>query len=392
MANEAIFKGLQWLGIEWDEGPDIGGDYGPYRQSERTKIYNKYFQQLKKEKLIYKDKEDGSMRFRCPNKDRTVKDLVRGDCEFKEREEPDMTVKRPDGSYIFHFVSVIDDIEMGITHVIRGEDHLSNTPRHLDLYEALGAKPPQFAHIPLILNPDGSKMGKRDRGASVQEYINMGFHPDGVANYLALLGWYPGDDDEIMTRAQMVKKFKIKDVNQSNARFDYDKCEWFSGQFIAKASAATIRQGVMQHLKAEKVPANKKVLVDELLIELRTKIKKYAEAPRWLAALFLDDYRIDAEAFEKLKAREGLKGILECLIRHFEKIKADKWTAKKADSAIDDAAEELELRRGALMFPCRVSVTGHTGGLSLDTILNRLGRDKVIERIKATIKKVGNGK
>ena len=119
----------------------------------------------------------------------------------------------------------------------------------------------------------------------------MGFHPDGVANYLALLGWYPGDDAEIMTRAQMVKKLKIKDVNQSNARFDYDKCEWFSGQFIAKASAATIRQGVMQHLKAEKVPANKKVLVDELLIELRTKIKKYAEAPRWLAALFLDEYR-----------------------------------------------------------------------------------------------------
>lgn len=389
-ANEAIFKGLQWLGIEWQEGPDVGGDYGPYRQSERTKIYNKYFQQLKKAKLIYKDKEDGSMRFRCPNTDRTVKDLVCGPTKFTEREEPDMTIKRPDGSYVFHFVSVVDDIEMEISHVIRGEDHLSNTPRHLDLYEALDAKPPQFAHIPLILNPDGSKMGKRDRGASVQEYINMGFHPDGVANYLALLGWYPGDEDEIMTRAQMVKKFKIKDVNKSNARFDYDKCEWFSGQFVGQAKPDVIRKGIVQFLKNEHVPARKELLTNDLLLELREKIKKYSDAPRWLSSLFLDDFKVDAEAQEKLKAREGLKQIFEALERHFAGVK--KWSGKTADRAIEAAADELEIRKGALMFPCRVAVTGHTGGLSLDSVLDRVGQERVIERIKKANKTLANGK
>ncbi|MFT5471522.1 MAG: glutamyl-tRNA synthetase [Verrucomicrobiales bacterium] len=392
-ANDAIFKGLKWLGIDWQEGPDKdGGDCGPYRQSERTKIYNKYFQQLKKEKLIYKDKEDGSMRFRSEKKDQTVKDLICGPTKFENREEePDMTVRRPDGSYIFHFVSVVDDIEMGITHVIRGEDHLSNTPRHLDLYDAFGVKPPQFAHIPLILNPDGSKMSKRDRGASVQEYINMGFNPDGVANYLALLGWRPeGDDEEIFTRAQLIKKFKLKDVNGSNARFDYDKCEWFSGQFISKASADTIRKGSVQFLKNEGVPARKENLTDELLIELREKIKKYSDAPRWLSSLFLDEFRADAEAQEKLKAREGLKGILTALATHFEKVK--KWTGKTADRAIENAADELEMRKGALMFPCRVAVTGHTGGLSLDTVLTLVGQERTIARIKVATKKLASGK
>lgn len=388
-ANEAIIKGLEWLGIDWDEGPEGPGDFGPYRQSERNKIYDKYFAKLKKAKLIYKDPEDGAMRFRCPNTDRTVKDLVCGPTTFAEREEPDMTVRRADGTYIFHFTSVVDDIEMQISHVIRGEDHLSNTPRHLDLYEAFDVKPPQFAHIPLILNADGSKMSKRDRGASVQEYINMGFHPDGVANYLALLGWHPKDDEEILTRAQLVKKFKLKDVGHSNARFDYDKAEWFSGQFIGKMKPDDLRQACGRYLRAEGVPSAKKDMPAELLEELREKIKKFSEAPRWLAALFNDDYTEDAEAFEKLKTREGLKGILETLCKHFDGVK--KWNGKTADIALTAAADELELKKGALMFPCRVAVSGHTGGLSLDTILDRLGKDRAIQRIRRTLKKL-NGK
>src|SRR5258707_8172299 len=196
-AAAAIYEGLEWLGLSWDEGPNVGGKFGPYFQSKRTEIYGRYLKKLQDDGHIFEDQ--GALRFRSPREHVVVNDLVCGKIDFdltNPGTHPDMTIRRPDGSWIFHFVNVIDDIEMKISHVIRGEDHLSNTPKHIELYRALGATPPHFAHIPLILNRDGSKMSKRDAGARVATYIEQGYTPEAVRNYLCLLGWSPKDNRE----------------------------------------------------------------------------------------------------------------------------------------------------------------------------------------------------
>ena len=186
-AKEAIFDGMKWLGLDWDEGPDVGGDFGPYYQSQRKAIYDDYYSKLEAAGRVYVE-ENGAARFKFSREPMHVPDMVCGDVHFAATEEPDMTIRRPDGSYIFHFVNVVDDIEMKITHVIRGEDHLSNTWKHIDLFHAFGKHAPRYAHIPLILNPTGSKMSKRDEGSSIASYQEAGFLPDAVFNYLCMLG------------------------------------------------------------------------------------------------------------------------------------------------------------------------------------------------------------
>ncbi len=178
--------------------------------------------------------DNGAIRFRSPREHVIVDDIVCGRIDFdltNEETHPDMTIRRPDGSWIFHFVNVVDDIEMKISHVIRGEDHLSNTPKHIELYRALGAEPPRFAHIPLILNKDGSKMSKRDVGASLNTYIEQGFLPEAVCNYLCLLGWSPKDDREKIDLEEVVRLFELEKVNRKNASFDLDKCTWLNGEY-----------------------------------------------------------------------------------------------------------------------------------------------------------------
>ena len=387
---DAIFDGMRWLGLDWDEGLNVVGKQtrgkcGPYRQSQRTKIYDKYFNKLKRAKLVYQE-EDGCWRFKCPQTDRTVNDMICGETVFKERDESDMTIKREDGSYIFHFVSVVDDIEMKITHVIRGEDHLSNTPRHLDLYEAFEVEPPTFAHIPLILNADGSKMSKRDRGAAIHEYKNMGFHRDSLINYMSMLGWSPKNDEEIFSYAQLKKQFKIANVNRSNGRFDYDKVEWFSQQYIHAMGPKTLREALVPFLEEEGIPHDKTSLPDALLKEVQEKIKKYSDAAKWLQPIYRDDFARDGEALEKLRTRDGIKDILKALRQHLEGVK--KWTQKAVERAIETAADELELRKGALMFPCRVAVSGQTGGLGLLTVLDRVGQKRSVARIDETLEKL----
>jgi len=196
-AMQAIYDGLRWLGLEWDEGPLVGGNFGPYFQSQRNEIYERHLRKLETDGYLFE--EHGAIRFRSPREHVVVDDVVCGKIDFdltNPETHPDMTIRRPDGSWIFHFVNVVDDLEMQITHVIRGEDHLSNTPKHIELYRALGAEPPRFAHIPLILNQDGSKMSKRDVGSSLNTYIEEGFLPEAVRNYLCLLGWSPKDNRE----------------------------------------------------------------------------------------------------------------------------------------------------------------------------------------------------
>ena len=236
-----ILEGLGWLGLNWDEGPASNdpagssrGDCGPYFQSQRGDIYSQRVEELKEKGLAYED--DGAIRFRMQREPVTIPDLICGDVvrELTDREEvqPDFVIVRSDGKPVFHLVNVVDDIEMNITHVIRGEDHLSNTSKHIALFRAFDAEPPAFAHIPLILNANGSKMGKRDEGASLGFWQQSGCVPEAVVNYLSLLGWSPKDESEIMPIGEIIERFDLPQINRANARFDTEKMQWMAYEHL----------------------------------------------------------------------------------------------------------------------------------------------------------------
>ncbi len=253
-ATAAIYDGLKWLGLNWDEGPHVGGDFGPYLQSERTELYERYLKKLQDAGHIFEDQ--GALRFRSPREHVVVDDLVCGKIDFdltNPGTHPDMTIRRPDGSWIFHFVNVIDDLEMKISHVIRGEDHLSNTPKHIEIFRALGATPPHYAHIPLILNKDGSKMSKRDEGARVEYYIKRGYLPAAVRNYLCLLGWSPKDNREKIDIEEIIRIFDLNHVGRSHATFDPDKLHWLNGEYARELSDAEFYDLAVARLKSSGV-------------------------------------------------------------------------------------------------------------------------------------------
>src|SRR6476620_3926097 len=236
-AMQAIYDGLRWLGLEWDEGPLVGGNFGPYFQNQRNEIYERHLRKLEADGYLFE--EHGAIRFRSPREHVVVDDVVCGKIDFdltNPETHPDMTIRRPDGSWIFHFVSVVDDLEMEITHVIRGEDHLSNTPKHIELYHALDAQPPVFAHIPLILNHEGKKLSKRDGGSSVAYFMEAGYTPEALRNYLCLLGWSPKDNREMLATEEVLELFELESVNRRNAIFDLDKCFWLNGQHVLQMS------------------------------------------------------------------------------------------------------------------------------------------------------------
>jgi len=238
--NEAflnvIYDSLRWLGLNWDEGPGAGGGFGPYRQSERTEIYREYLEKLKSGGRTYE--KDGAVYFRISGKPQIIDDAIRGRVE--RTEEKDFVIVRSDGNPVFHLVNVVDDITMRITHVIRGEDHLSNTSKHTELFHAFGAPLPVYAHIPLILkSPEmgKGKMSKRDKGALIEQYQRLSILPEALVNYLALLGWNPGGDREKMPIDEIIRLFDLPGINQSNARFDEKKLGHMNMSYLLELPA-----------------------------------------------------------------------------------------------------------------------------------------------------------
>ncbi len=375
-ARQAILDGLRWLGIDWDEGPEVGGAHGPYFQSERKDIYDHYFKRLEEAGVVYED--GGAWRFRFPAGEVVVEDQICGTISFDPTAEPDMTVRRPDGSYIFHFVNVVDDIEMGITHLLRGEDHLANTWKHILLYQALGSVPPVFAHIPLILNEDGSKMSKRDTGASLKGYSDSGFLPKAVKNYLCLLGWSPKDDSEKLSNDAMVSRFGLEGINGSHASFDLEKCRWLNGQYLAELSPEDFAQGALAFIDSS-LPLFSQDYALKVLPLYQSKVRTFCELPAMTDYMFSDHYEPDAEAVAKMTEREGIAGLLEGLRSHLAVVKA--WQAEAINEAIAAAAEKQKLKQGALMFPARVAASGRGGGPELLPMLELLGQERVLARI-----------
>ena len=387
-AAAAIYEGLEWLGLNWDEGPDVGGEFGPYFQSQRTEIYERHLKKLQEAGYIFED--EGALRFRSPREHVVVDDLVCGKIDFdltNPATHPDMTIRRPDGSWLFHFVNVIDDMEMKISHVIRGEDHLSNTPKHIEIFRALGAQPPHYAHIPLILNRDGSKMSKRDEGARVATYIEQGYAPEAVRNYLCLLGWSPKDNREKIEIEEVIELFELEKINRRNAAFDLNKCFWLNGQYIAQMSLDRFLQLARPFLERAKLEISDEKYLRDVLAIVKEKIKLLKDVPEWTAYFFIENYEFDPAAVEKVFGQPEAATRLSALRDEVAKI--DNWNVDQIESRLKALAETLGCKTGDLVHPARVAVSGRTVGPSLYHMLEVMGKDRVLARFDRMIAQLG---
>jgi len=382
-AYSVIYQGLRWLGLDWDEGPQVGGDFGPYFQSERNAIYEKHLATLEAKGLVYED--EGAIRFRSPRKTVHVDDIVCGKIAFDMSNpltHPDMTIRRPDGSWIFHFVNVVDDIEMKLTHVIRGEDHLSNTPKHLELYEALGAEPPKFAHIPLILNHEGKKLSKRDGGSSITYFIDGGYAPEAVANYISLLGWSPKDNREFLTLGEIQELFALENINRRSAIFDLDKCFWLNGQHLLQMDIERFADLALPFIAQAGIAYGTREALLAALAIVKPKVKHLSDVPAWIDYLFTEDYAYDPAAVEKALRKPGALDRLAQLRTAFAEL--TEWTHPALEAKLKETAEAHGVKPGEFVHPARVAASGRGVGPGLYEMLEVLGKDRVLARFERT--------
>ncbi len=385
-AAQAIYDGLRWLGLDWDEGPGIGGQYGPYFQSEREEIYQRYLEKLDAADRVYR--EEGAVRFRFVRDKVVVDDVICGHIEFDMADantNPDMTIRRADGSWIFHFVNVVDDIEMRISHVIRGEDHLSNTPKHVQLYRALGVTPPRFAHIPLILNKDGSKMSKRDQGASLNTYIDGGYLPEAVRNFLCLLGWSPKDDREKLDIAEVIRLFDLAKINRKNAAFDLEKCIWLNGEYVRELDDDRFRKLGIQALRKAGIDLSKysERYVNAALDTCKGKFKIFSELPAYGGFYFRETFDFNPEGAAKHFVPENKPRLL-ALRDAFAAL--EDFDAATLEATLKATAAQLTIKVGALVHPTRLAVTGSNAGPSLYHLLEILGKEEVFARLDRALR------
>src|SRR5215470_159607 len=369
-AVNVILNGLRWLGLDWDEGP-IGADVtgpskgqvGPYFQSQRKENYQRRVEALLSHDLAYE--HEGAIKFRMTREPVVIPDLVVGDVrrELTDREQvdPDFVIVRSDGQPVFHLVNVIDDLEMNITHVIRGEDHLSNTAKHIALFRAFGVEPPKYAHIPLILNIDGSKMSKRDKGASLTTYMEEGYAPEAIVNYLCLLGWSPKNNREKMAISEVVESFDLPQILRHNARFDMAKLLWLNGEYLRETSQDRFYELSIHALNRAGLDTNKYPLeyVKAALDTCKGKIKVFSELPAYAGFYFKDGIEYNADAAAKDFVPEN-KPRLEKLGEALAKLPT--FDAPSVEGALKAVAAELGLKVGVLVHPTRRACTGAAAG------------------------------
>ncbi|WP_414660486.1 glutamate--tRNA ligase [Horticoccus sp. 23ND18S-11] len=401
-----IYDSLSWLGLNWDEGPKIGanggGNFGPYRQSERGAIYKDHVARLIAAGRAYE--KDGAIWFKLlgeryevfdEHRKKTVtkvklppvviNDQIRGRVERLEDE--DFVIVRSDGNPVFHLVNVVDDIAMQVTHIIRGEDHLSNTSKHVHLYEGFGVTPPAFAHIPLILKQNGpGKMSKRDQGALIEEYQKRGYLPEALVNFLCLLGWNPGDDREKMPIADIIRLFDLPGVNQSNARFDDKKLAHMNMAYLLELPAETFAVRAREFLArqtespvAQAALAAPDAYFRAVLALSQPKIKGIEELPAYTGYFFTEEFSVDAKVREKVMGKGDPKARLRELIAALPAMDFS------SDTAIEDAIKGLATQHGLgfgdYQSVARLAVSGTNVGPSITGMFRVLGRERVAARL-----------
>ncbi len=388
-AVDVILSGLRWLGLDWDEGPissDVTapgrGDYGPYFQSQRKENYDRRVEALLSHGLAYEDQ--GAIRFKMTREPIIIPDLVVGDVKReltdREQQEPDFVIVRSDGQPVFHFVNVVDDLEMNITHVIRGEDHLSNTAKHIALFRAFGVEPPKYAHIPLILNADGSKMSKRDQGASLSVYPEEGYAPEAVVNYLCLLGWSPKGNREKLSVKEVVEMFDVPQILRSNARFDLTKLQWLNGEYLRELGDDRFHELAIHALARAGMDTNAYPLeyVKAALDTCKGKIRILSELPAYAGFYFKEDVQYDPAAAAKDFVAEN-KPRLAKLREAMAKL--EPYDADSIGACLKTVAQECGVKTGVLVHPTRLACCGNPAGPSLYHLMAILGRDRVLARL-----------
>jgi len=396
-AVKVILNGLRWLGLDWDEGPISAdatgpskGDFGPYFQSQRKENYQLRVEALLSHGLAYE--HEGAIKFKMTREPVLIPDVVVGDVrrELTDREavDPDFVIVRSDGQPVFHFVNVVDDLEMNITHVIRGEDHLSNTAKHIALFQAFGVQPPKYAHIPLILNADGSKMSKRDQGASLTTYSQDGFVPEAVVNFLCLLGWSPKNNREKMTVKEVVEAFDLPQILRHNARFDMTKLLWLNGEYAREMGNDRFYELAVHTLSHAGLDTNRYPVdyVKAALDTCKGKIKVFSELPAYAGFYFRDEVAYDAAAVAKELVPEN-KPRLATLREALEKL--DPFDHEPVGATLAGVAKGLGVKTGVLVHPTRVACCGNTAGPSLYHLMAIIGKQKVLARLDEAMAKIG---
>jgi glutamyl-tRNA synthetase len=394
-AVEVILDGLRWLGLIWDEGPVTGditgpskGDRGPYFQSQRRDNYQRRVEALLSRGLAYE--ADGAVKFKMQREPIVIPDLVVGNVtrELTDREmlDPDFVIVRSDGQPVFHLVNVVDDLDMGITHVIRGEDHLTNTAKHIALFRAFGVEPPNYAHIPLILNIDGTKMSKRDKGASLSTYLDEGYAPEAVVNYLCLLGWSPKNNREKVSTDEVIQLFDLPQILRHNARFDINKLHWLNGEYIRSMAGERFYELAVHALARVgiKVDAFPPSYVKAALDTCREKVKLFTEVQNFTAFYFTDEVQYSPETIKEF-AGESTPRLLR-LRDAFAALSS--FTVPSLEGALKQVAGELGIKSGLLVHPVRMACTGSAIGPSLYHLLEVLGKERVLARIDRAVQAV----
>jgi len=420
---DIILESLKWLKIFWDEGPQVGGEYGPYFQSQRLHIYKEYADRLLKEGRAYKcyctkeeleeqrkNAEKMKMPFKYNGKCRNAKeqdkpftirikieesgetrinDLIRGEVIFKNDVLDDFILVRQDGMPTYNFVVTIDDILMKITHVIRGEDHLSNTPKQIQIYRALNIEPPQFAHIPLILGPDRSRLSKRHGATSVTEYKEKGFLPEAFVNYLALLGWSPEGEENIFSMDELIQKFSLERVHKAGAMFDNNKLLWLNGVYIREKITEKdyinlclpylLKSGLITD---DDIKNNFEYIKKVVLLE-REKIKVLSEISCNVEYFFKDEIKMDDDAKKIWQVNLTIiKDILNLIKKVIQEQGVDKI---KVEEVLKNEIKKFNVKPKIFMHIIRIALTGRIVGPGLFDIIEVLGKEKVITRIEKAL-------
>lgn len=425
-SEKVIIEGLRWLGINWDEGIEVGGEHGPYRSTERVDLYNPYVEKLLQEGKAYlcycseeeleKEREEalkkGEMprysgkcrhltkedrerlekegrkpvvRFRVPdNEPIIIEDLVRGRVEFNSNDIGDFIIVKSDGIPVYNFAVTIDDYLMEITTVIRGEEHLSNTPRQILIYKALGFDVPKFAHVSLILGKDRTKMSKRHGSTWVEQYRDAGYLPEAINNFLALLGWSPEGEEEIFSMSELENMFDINRVSKNPAVFDIDKLNYINGIYIRKSDLDKIVDMAIPHLiKAgfidEEFAKENREWVSKVVEAVRGGLSYVGEIVNHVGIFFGEEVKLENQEAEEVLKQEHIPALLD----EFKNILLETETVTKENAK--EIMNEIKNRTGAkgkaLFMPVRVSVTGQVHGPELVNILEILGKDLLIKRI-----------
>ncbi len=369
-----ILDGLRWLGLDWDEGPDVDGPHAPYFQSQRLEKYRAAARSLVDNGKAFVD--DGAIRFKVPEGTTAFVDLVHGPIAFDNENIEPFVILRSDQHPTYHLSVVVDDIDMLITHVVRGDDHISNTPKQVLLYQALGATPPQFAHVPLIMGPDKKRLSKRHGATSVMEYERQGYIPEGMANFLALLGWAPGGNDELFTMGELTERFTIEGISGGNAVFNTEKLDWFNHQHLLRLPDEELLTRLFPLLDAAmlwrpSLTTSEFEWMRRVLALLKPRAKKLTEYVDGLRPFLADPDSYDADAVAKHLSAADMS---EHLAAWREAVQESPFDEATLEQRLRALAEARGVKAGTLIHATRIAMTGRMVSPGLFEMLVLLGK------------------